>query len=61
MTVDRDLIGKTADDLVAAFLAHDPAIAVSPLDETSFHLNPMTLNPGEELIVRAACVQLLGG
>ena len=61
VTVDRAVIGKTADDLVAAFLAHDPAIAVSPLDETSFHLNPMTLSPGEELIVRAACVQLLGG
>ena len=59
VTVDRELMGATADDLVAAFLAHDPAIAVSPGDERHFHLNPMTLNPGEEIIVRDACLRLL--
>ncbi len=59
VTVDGELMGATADDLVAAFLAHDPAIAVSPGDERHFHLNPMTLNPGEEFIVRDACLQIL--
>ena len=59
VTVDAAILGKTADDMVQAFLAHDPAIAVSPLDETRFHLNPMTLNPGEEIVVRDACLQLL--
>ena len=57
--VDPAALGKTADQIVADFLAHDPAIAVSPLDDTGFHLNPMTLNPGEELIVRDACLKLL--
>ncbi len=59
VTVDPVVLGKDAADIVAAFLAHEPAIAVSPLNETQFHLNPMTLNPGEEIIVRDACLQLL--
>ncbi len=59
VTIDPAALDKSADDIVQAFLQHEPAIAVSPLDETQFHLNPMTLNPGEEIIVRAACMQLL--
>ncbi|MCY3832427.1 MAG: hypothetical protein OXG85_05385 [Chloroflexi bacterium] len=59
VTIDSAKFGKTADELVADFLGHDPAIAVSPLNERQFHLNPMTLNPGEEIIVRDACLQLL--
>ena len=60
VTVDAAVLGKTADDLVQAFLEREPGIAVSPLNEAQFHLNPMTLNPGEELIVRDACLALLG-
>ena len=59
VTVDQAVLGTTADNLVQAFLEHDPAIAVSPLNETQFHLNPMTLNRGEEHIVRDACLELL--
>ena len=59
VTVDPGVLGKTADDIVQAFLDHDPGIAVSPLGERQFHLNPMTLNPGEEIIVRDACLELL--
>ncbi len=59
VTVDAGVLGKTADDLVQAFLEYEPGIAVSPLNEAQFHLNPMTLNPGEELIVRDACLALL--
>ena len=59
VTIDPAVLGKSADDLVSAFLDHDPAIAVSPLNETQFHLNPMTLNPGEEIIVRDACLALI--
>ena len=59
VTIDPAVLGKSADDLVSAFLDHDPAIAVSPLNETQFHLNPMTLNPGEETIVRDACLALI--
>ncbi len=59
VTIDAAVLGKSADELVCAFLDHDPAIAVSPLNETQFHLNPMTLNPGEEIIVRDACLALI--
>ncbi len=59
VTIDSTVLGKSADDLVTAFLEQDPAIAVSPLNEAAFHLNPMTLNPGEEHIVRDACLRLL--
>jgi len=59
VTIDSALIGKSAQELVTDFLNHDPAIAVSPVDVARFHLNPMTLNPGEEIIVRDACLQLL--
>ncbi len=59
VTVDSGALGKTADDLVQAFLEREPGIAVSPLSDSQFHLNPMTLNPGEEIIVRDACLQLL--
>ena len=59
VTVDPAAVGKTAADLVQDFLDQDPSIAVSPLNEGQFHLNPMTLNPGEELVVRDACLTLL--
>ena len=59
VTIDPCILGKSADEIVQAFLAHEPGIAVSPLNERQFHLNPMTLNPGEELIVRDACLKLL--
>lgn len=60
VTVDAAVLGQTADELAQAFLDHEPGIAVSPLNEAQFHLNPMTLNPGEELIVRDACLKLMG-
>ncbi len=59
VTVDPAAVGKTAEELVQDFFDHDPSIAVSPLNDRQFHLNPMTLNPGEELVVRDACLQLL--
>ena len=59
VSIDSALLGKSADEVVADFLAHDPAIAVAPDTDTTFYLNPMTLNPGEELIVRDACLKLL--
>ena len=34
-------------------------LPVAPDSDTSFYLNPMTLNQGEELIVRKACLELL--
>jgi L-seryl-tRNA(Ser) seleniumtransferase len=60
VTIDSAALGKSADALVQDFLAHEPAIAVAPDSDASFYLNPMTLEPGEEVIVRDACLQLLG-
>jgi len=59
MTIDSAVLGKSADDIVADFLNHEPAIAVAPDSDASFYLNPMTLEPGEELIVRDACLKIL--
>ena len=59
VTIDPGVLGKSANDLLADFLNHERAIAVAPDSDTSFYLNPMTLNPGEELIVRDACLKLL--
>lgn len=60
VTVEPGVLGMSTDDIIEAFLAHDPAIAIHPGDESHFHLNPMTLNPGEEIIVRDACQTILG-
>ena len=57
--IDSAVLGKSADEIVADFLAHEPAIAVAPNSDASFYLNPMTLEPGEEVIVRDACLELL--
>ena len=57
--VDPELLGKTAEDLADDFFQHDPPIAVHPDDDHHFYLNPMTLTPGEETIVRDACLSLL--
>ena len=59
VTIDPGVLGKSADDLVADFLNHERAIAVAPDSDASFYLNPMTLSPGEEIIVRDACLKLL--
>lgn len=59
VTVDADILGKSASDLVDRFLEREPAISVFAVNETCFRLNPMTLNPGEEAVVRDACLELL--
>lgn len=60
LTVDQAVVGKTAPEIVQALLDGDPAIAVAPMNETQFHLNPMTLEAGEEQIVLERCLALLG-
>ena len=59
VTVDPAVLGKTAEDIVDDFLQRDPPIAVHPDDDHHFYLNPMTLTPGQETIVRDACLALL--
>jgi uncharacterized pyridoxal phosphate-dependent enzyme len=46
--------GMTRDEVVAALLHGDPAIAVGMLDDSAIALNPQTIEPGEEQIVLEA-------
>ena len=46
--------GLTRDQLVAALLAGDPAVAVGVIDSDCIALNPQTLEPGEAELVLAA-------
>jgi L-seryl-tRNA(Ser) seleniumtransferase len=51
VTPDSDVLGMTRDDIVRDLANGDPAIAVLPDADSSFYLNPMTLEPGQEQIV----------
>lgn len=44
----------TRDELVAALLAGEPAVAVSPIGDDAIALNPQTIEPGEEQLVLQA-------
>lgn len=51
----------TRDQLVAALLHGDPAVAVGIIGSDSIALNPQTIEPGEEQLVLAALRNALGG
>jgi L-seryl-tRNA(Ser) seleniumtransferase len=51
VTIDPAAAGVGRDEVVARLEAGDPAIAVAPSGPNAIHLNPMTLEPGEERIV----------
>lgn len=51
VTIDSDQTQMSRDGLVQVLLDGDPAVAVSPHGENQFHLNPTTLESGEEHIV----------
>jgi L-seryl-tRNA(Ser) seleniumtransferase len=46
--------GRTRDQVVAALLAGEPAVAVGAIGEDRIALNPQTLEPGEAELVLAA-------
>ncbi|MFT5195940.1 MAG: putative pyridoxal phosphate-dependent enzyme [Cellvibrionaceae bacterium] len=51
VTINREKCPISRDEMVQNLLDGDPAVAVSPYGESQFHLNPTTLQPGEEIIV----------
>ncbi len=51
MTIDPQVAGVSRDDVIARLAAGNPGIAVAPAGKAALHLNPMTLEPGEEQIV----------
>jgi len=51
--------GLTRDQVVAALLAGDPAVAVGAIDADCIALNPQTVEPGEEELVLAAVRRVL--
>ena len=60
ISVDAAVLGKSAVDIEADLLDGDPAVVIYPADQSHFYLNPMTLQPGEELTVRDALLKALG-
>lgn len=52
VTFDADTLGLTCDEVVAQLESGDPAIRVSRAGKEGIYVNPMTLEPGEEEIVR---------
>ena len=59
ITFDPQTTGLTRDQIVASLLEGEPAVAVAKHGSDSIHLNPMTLNPGEEKIVEARLIGIL--
>jgi uncharacterized pyridoxal phosphate-dependent enzyme len=51
VTIDPEATGVSRDDIIARLEAGNPSVAVAPADRDALHLNPMTLEPGEEAIV----------
>jgi L-seryl-tRNA(Ser) seleniumtransferase len=51
VTVEANVIGLSRDEIVKRLAEGDPAVAVAPSGQDGIHLNPMTLEPGEEKIV----------
>jgi L-seryl-tRNA(Ser) seleniumtransferase len=60
VTLDTAVTGVSRDALVARLEAGDPIIAVAPCGPDSLHLNPMTLEPGEERVVLEGILRGLG-
>ena len=60
ITVDPESAGCTRDDVIARLESGCPIIKVMPHAADSIHVNPMTLEPGEEQIVLARLIESMG-
>lgn len=60
VTIDPAKTGLNKAEIVDQLWAGEPAIAVASTGTDSFHLNPMTLEPGEEQIVLKRLLEILG-
>jgi L-seryl-tRNA(Ser) seleniumtransferase len=59
VTLDPQVTGISRDAVVEQLLAGDPAIAVAKTGPNSIHLNPMTLEPGEDKIVAERLIEVV--
>lgn len=53
VAIDSGVTGVARDEVVVRLMAGDPSVAVACRDPDAIHLNPTTLEPGEETIVLA--------
>lgn len=61
VTITETAAGCSRDALLRRLEAGTPAVAAAPAGADSLHLNPMTLEPGEEKIVLERMVAILSG
>ncbi|MBZ0293512.1 MAG: aminotransferase class V-fold PLP-dependent enzyme [Anaerolineae bacterium] len=61
VTVDAAALGMTRDEIVQALAEGDPPVMVAPAGEDGIHLNPMTLQPGQEKIVLERFLAIVSG
>ena len=60
LSVDAAQAGVTRDEVIEQLKTGDPAIVAEPVAENAIHLNPMTLNVGEEKIILNRLVEIIG-
>lgn len=61
VTVDAAALGMNRDDIVQALVEGDPPIIVAPAGSDGIHINPMTLQPGEEKTVLERFLAIVTG
>lgn len=59
VTIDSAICGITRDRVIEKLLQGNPAVSVAPHNEQQLHLNPMTLESGEEQIVYERLVAVI--
>lgn len=59
VTIDPEVAGISKEEIIARLASGNPSIIVVPGGPDSFHLNPMTLEPGEEQIVLKRLITVL--
>lgn len=59
LELDESALGLTRDQLLAALREGTPSIELAPGPAATFHVNPQTLEPGEELVVAEAVARLV--
>jgi L-seryl-tRNA(Ser) seleniumtransferase len=61
ITVEPGRLGIERDAIVEQLAAGDPAIIVEPVGEDNIHVNPMTLEAGEEAIILSRLLAVISG
>ena len=61
VTIDAQVTGVSRDEVVERLMAGNPAVAVSKAGTDGIHLNPMTLEPGEDKIVAERLIEVVSG